>query len=69
MLQRGSTSIGTGSLDCIVYVQDDVLNMEYYTDIYAVVEGSQSAEAFTEAYNDLMYNAYYILYNHKCMVS
>ena len=54
MLQRGSTSIGTGSLDCIVYVQDDVLNMEYYTDIYAVVEGSQSAEAFTEAYDDLI---------------
>jgi len=54
MVQRGSTSIGNGKVGCIVYVQDQVIDTDYYTDIYAVVEGGHKAEAFTQAYEDLV---------------
>ncbi|MBQ4577963.1 MAG: ABC transporter permease [Clostridia bacterium] len=54
MVQRGSTTIGSGSLGAIVYVPDQALDMDYYTDIYAVVEGGDAAEAFTQAYEDLV---------------
>ena len=54
MVQRGSTTMGNGKLGAIVYVSDSVLDMDYYTDIYAVVEGGQRAEAFTDRYEALI---------------
>ncbi|MBR5536445.1 MAG: ABC transporter permease [Clostridia bacterium] len=54
MVQRGSTTMGSGTLGAILYVWDDVLDMDYYTDLYATVEGGDTAEAFTEAYDDLV---------------
>ena len=54
MVQRGSTTMGNGKLGAIVYVSDSVLDMDYYTDIYAVVEGGQQAEAFTDRYEALI---------------
>ena len=54
MVQRGSTTLGNGTVSCIAYVQDDVIDTDYYTDIYAVVEGGHKAEAFTQAYEDLV---------------
>ena len=54
MVQRGSTTMGNGKLGAIVYVSDSVLDMDYYTDIYAVVEGGQQAEAFTDRYDALI---------------
>ena len=54
MVQRGSTTMGSGTLGAIVYVPDQVLDMDYYTDLYATVVGGDSAEAFTQAYEDLV---------------
>ena len=54
MIQRGSTHMGNGTLGAIVYVNDSVLDMDYYTDIYAVVEGGRKAEAFTDGYDELV---------------
>ena len=54
MAQRGSTTMGSGTLGCIVYIGSDVLDMDYYTDIYAVVDGSLQSEAFTAEYDDLI---------------
>ena len=54
MVQRGSTTLGNGTVGVIVYVQDDVIDTDYYTDIYAVVEGGHEAEAFTQTYDDLV---------------
>lgn len=54
MVQRGSTTMGSGTLGAIVYVSDSVLDMDYYTDIYAVVEGGRQAEAFTDGYDALV---------------
>ena len=54
MVQRGSTTLGNGMVGAIVYVQDDVIDTDYYTDIYAVVEGGHKAEAFSQAYEDLV---------------
>ena len=54
MVQRGSTTLGNGTVSCIAYVQDDVIDTDYYTDIYAVVEGGHKAQAFTQSYEDLV---------------
>ena len=54
MVQRGSTTMGSGTLGAIVYVPDQVLDMDYYTDLYVTVVGGDSAEAFTQAYEDLV---------------
>ena len=54
MAQRGSTTLGSGTLGCILYVQDGLLDMDYYTDIYLVTEDGRSAEAFSQEYEDLI---------------
>lgn len=54
MVQRGSTTMGNGTLGAIVYVSDSVLDIDYYTDIYAVVEGGLETEAFTDRYDALV---------------
>ncbi|MBR4992095.1 MAG: ABC transporter permease [Clostridia bacterium] len=54
MIQRGSTTMGNGTLGAVVYVNDSVLDMDYYTDLYVVVEGGQQAEAFTDGYDALI---------------
>jgi len=54
MAQRGSTTLGSGRLGCIVYVQDSLLDLDYYTDIFLTAEDGRQAEAFTEAYEDLI---------------
>ena len=54
LVQRGSTSMGNGSIGCVIYVNDSVLDMDYYTDLYVTVEDGLKAEAFTRDYDDLV---------------
>ncbi len=53
-VQRGSTTIGNGRLGAIVFIDDSLLDLDYYTDIFATVEGALSAEAFSDAYERLV---------------
>ncbi len=53
-VQRGATRIGNGKLGAIVFVQDSVLDMDYYTDIFLTVEGAMKAGAFTDGYESLI---------------
>ena len=50
--QRGSTTIGTGSVDGFVSVPADSFDMDVYTELYASVEGAKALTAFTYAYDD-----------------
>lgn len=51
-IQRGSTGMGNGTLGAIVYVNDSLLDMDYYTDLYVTVEGAAEAEAFSDEYDE-----------------
>lgn len=48
--QRGSTDIGNGSLDTFFYISKDSFDVDYYTNLYVTVEGSEAP--FTEELKD-----------------
>ena len=50
--QRGSTTIGDGSISGFIGVEEDVFDLDVYTEIYAQVEGTKDLTAFTDAYDD-----------------
>lgn len=52
MIQRGSTSMGNGTLGAVVYISDSLLDLDYYTDLYVMVAAAAEAEAFSEAYDE-----------------
>lgn len=49
---RGSASIGDGSLDAFMIVQPEAFDMDCYTVIYALVEGVQELNTFSDEYDD-----------------
>ena len=50
--QRGSTTIGNGSLAAFIVVPEDSFSLDVYTEIYAQVDGAKEMTAFTDAYDD-----------------
>lgn len=50
--QRGSTTIGTGSVAAFVCVPEESFSLEVYTEIYAQVDGAKELTAFTAGYDD-----------------
>ena len=51
-MNRGSTSVGSGSLDNILYIPADGFDVDYYTEINVTIEGDY--EVYTKEYNDAM---------------
>ncbi|MEG0369079.1 MAG: FtsX-like permease family protein, partial [Hungatella sp.] len=51
-LERGTTGIGDGSLDCFMVVTPDNFALEVYTDIYLLTEKGESLTAYSEEYDD-----------------
>ncbi|MEG0565782.1 MAG: FtsX-like permease family protein, partial [Hungatella sp.] len=51
-LERGTTGIGDGSLDCFMVVTPDNFALEAYTDIYLLTEKGESLIAYSEEYDD-----------------
>ncbi len=51
---RGSTNIGTGSIDGWLLVSPDTFDMDVYTEVYVVVEGAKELTAYTDEYDDLV---------------
>lgn len=47
---RGASSIGDGSLDAFVVVPEKTFDMDYYTEIYAMVGGVREMSTFSDAY-------------------
>jgi len=54
-MNRGSTSIGSGSLDGYYYVLRDAFDMDYYTEIDLTLTGDYAI--YTDAYNDALDDA------------
>ena len=50
--QRGSTTIGNGSVTAFIIVPEESFSLDVYTEIYAQVDGAREMTAFTDAYDD-----------------
>lgn len=53
-LDRGTTSIGNGSLDGFLVVLPEVFEQDYYTQICVTAEGAYELTCYTEAYDSLV---------------
>ncbi|MBR2927668.1 MAG: FtsX-like permease family protein [Oscillospiraceae bacterium] len=53
-VERGSASIGSGTVIAYVYLPEDAFDMEVYTTAYLLVEGAMEMTAFYEEYDDAM---------------
>ena len=53
-MQRGSTTIGSGSLTSFMYVPREAFSLEFYTEINLTLPGEYSV--YTQRYNDAMDN-------------
>lgn len=48
---RGSTNIGTGSVEGFISVPEDSFKMDVYTELYATANGAKELTAFTDGYD------------------
>ncbi len=55
--ERGSTTIGNGSIAYYVYVPEGVIDTEYYTLIDLTVSGAKELSSFSEEYESLIESA------------
>jgi len=51
-VERGSASIGSGSVQGYVYLKETAFNMDCYTIAYLGVKGAESLTAFTDEYDE-----------------
>lgn len=51
-MNRGTTSVGNGSIENCIYVLPDALDVDYYTEIHVTIPGEY--DLYTEAYNSAM---------------
>ena len=51
-MNRGTTSVGSGSLSNYIYVPGESLDMDYYTEINATIPGTYAV--YSKAYNDVL---------------
>lgn len=51
-LNRGSTTIGTGSINGFLAVPESTFDLDVYTEVYVQVEGAFDLVAFTDAYDE-----------------
>ena len=51
-LERGSATIGTGSVSMYMYVPKDAFSMDCYTAVFARAAGAEGLTAFSDEYND-----------------
>lgn len=49
---RGSTTIGTGSIDTFLIVPEDAFDMESFTEVYLQASGAKEMLAFTDEYDN-----------------
>ena len=55
--QRGSTTIGNGSVTAFLCVPEESFTLDVYTEIYAQAEGAKELTAFTDDYDDAVAEA------------
>ena len=52
-IQRGSSTLGTGSVACFVLLPRDAFDMDAYTEAYATLSGTMELNAYSDAYEEL----------------
>lgn len=55
--ERGNTSIGNGNISYYIYTKDDVINLDYYTEICATVKNANKYMTGSKEYLDLISQA------------
>lgn len=55
--QRGSSTIGNGSVSGFVVVAPEAFTVEVFTEIYAMVDGAKDVSSFTDEYEELVNDA------------
>ncbi len=53
-LDRGSSTLGTGSVDAFLILPVESFTMDYYTDAYLLVEGASELETYSDEYEELV---------------
>lgn len=56
--ERGSTTLGTGSIAAFVYVMPEDFDSEVYSTAYMSVAGARDTVSYTDEYNDLVDTVY-----------
>ena len=51
---RGSISIGDGSIYCFIYLPGENFRLDYYTDLLVGIEGADKLSCYTDKYEDLV---------------
>ena len=51
-MNRGNTSVGSGTIENFLYVPEEAFDVDYYTEIYLTLPGDYAI--YSEAYNDAM---------------
>ncbi len=54
---RGSTTIGTGSVDAFLAVPEETFDMDVYSEVYMQVNGAKELLSFTDEYEDTVEDA------------
>lgn len=70
-LDRGSSTIGNGSISGFMLVAPKAFTLDVYTEVYAMVKGAEDALSFTEEYDDLVEEATWqieMIQNMRCEV-
>lgn len=57
-MERGTTSLGDGTIDYYLYLNKDVFDMDYYPNIYLNVNSAKIEKITTNKYNELVENVY-----------
>ena len=53
-LDRGSSTLGTGSVDAFLILPVESFTMDYYTDAYLLAEGASELETYSDEYVELV---------------
>lgn len=51
---KGSSTVGTGSIDLLVILENNQFDMDCYTDIYVTVKGAKTLESYSDEYDKLV---------------
>lgn len=53
-MERGTTSLGDGTIDCYMYIEKDVFSIDYFTNIYIQVRNAKEETITTSKYKELV---------------
>ena len=53
-LDRGSSTLGTGSVDAFLILPRESFTLDYYTDAYLLAEGASELETYSDEYEELV---------------